>query len=273
MCLILFAHRAHRDFPLVFAANRDEFHARPTAAARFWSDAPGVLAGRDLRAGGTWMGLATDGRWAALTNVRDPMAPLDAPRSRGELVADYLREAHEPAAFVAAVAERIAEYAGFNLVVGDAESVHYLGSRSPEPRVLPPGVYGLSNDVLDSPWPKVRDGTRELQRIVRKDGKPKVGSLFEVLARTDPAPDDLLPDTGVGRDLERMLSSSFIVGADYGTRASTVLLIDATGQATFEERSFRPGPVHDGTARFRVPLGTGGGMPDSEAFSTTEGTR
>jgi uncharacterized protein with NRDE domain len=271
MCLILFAHRADAALPLVVAANRDELHGRPTAAAHWWDDAPGILGGRDLEAGGTWMAVGADGRWAAVTNLRDPQRPRAAPASRGELVSGYLRGEVDPEAFSGDVAARYERYSGFNLLVGDRESVWYVGTRSPSPRLLDPGVYGLSNDVLDTPWPKVRDGAREVRALL-DDRRPTTDELFEILLRTDPAPDTELPDTGVGRPLERVLSSRFIVGAEYGTRSSTVLLIDDGGSVRFEERSFLAGPVNSGIVRFEFELGRSAHRDTSSAPRSSAST-
>jgi uncharacterized protein with NRDE domain len=254
MCLILFAHRVHPAYPLVFAANRDEFFERPTASAAFWEDAPGVLAGRDLRAGGTWMGVTRGGRWAALTNVRDPTAEAVGGRSRGELVAGFLRGTDPAGRYAEEVATRLAEHAGFNLLLGDREGVVYLGTRAPELRALEPGVYGLSNHLLGTPWPKVRTGTAALRALVDAGGEPEVDALFRILARSEPAPDAELPDTGVGREWERALSSLFIVAPAYGTRASTVLLIDHADAVTFVERAFGAGAAAAGEVRVRFTI-------------------
>jgi uncharacterized protein with NRDE domain len=262
MCLILFAHRVHPQFPLVFAANRDEFHARPTAPARFWDDAPQVLAGRDLQAGGTWMGVTRTGRWAALTNYRDPGLPEPAGRSRGHLVADFLRGNTGAAEYAEAVMMRRDEYAGFNLLLGEADEVYYLANRTAPDTglaVLAPGVYGLSNHLLDTPWPKVERGRRGLAAALGGRAVPEPDALFELLATTDPAPDTELPETGVGREWERVLSSLFIVSPEYGTRASTVLLVDASGSATFAERSFLPGPTPAGEVRYQLSVNGEGG--------------
>jgi uncharacterized protein with NRDE domain len=239
MCLILLAHRVHPEYPLVFAANRDEFYARPTAPAAWWEDAPELLAGRDLQAGGTWMGVTRSGRWAAVTNYRDLPSERTGVRSRGELVSEFLRGHETPEAFLREIAERAAEYNGFNLLVADREQLWYFSNRGDEPRKLGPGVYGLSNHLLDTPWPKVMRGKQALSALLA-DG-PAPAPLFEILVDADPAPEAELPDTGVGQEWERALSSLFIATPTYGTRASTVLLIDAGGVATFVERSFAAG--------------------------------
>jgi uncharacterized protein with NRDE domain len=259
MCLILFAHGVAPRFPLVVVANRDEFHQRPTAPAAFWTDAPNLLAGRDLLAGGTWMGITRTGRWAALTNFRDPAPPPPGLRSRGHLVGEYLRGDGSAAAYAAAVLAERDRYPGFNLVLGDGTAVRYLGNRTAAGSgtlALPPGVYGLSNHLLDTPWPKVVQGKRRLAALLRGAEALEEERLFEILASTDPAPDEQLPDTGVGREWERVLSSLFIVSPTYGTRASTVLLVHTSGVVTFAERSFRPGPAAGGEVRYRFTIDT-----------------
>jgi uncharacterized protein with NRDE domain len=238
MCLILFAHRAVPGYALVLAANRDEFFARPTEPADYWADAPHVLAGRDLEKGGTWMGVTRDGRWAAVTNYRDGTRPETGSRSRGELVARYLVERSSAAAYAAAVAGAGAAYHGFNLLVGDAEGVHYVSNRGARPQPLEPGIYGLSNHLLDTPWPKVERGKRELEALLRSNPQDPTGPLLALLADRRPAPTDALPKTGVSRDWEKLLSSAFIRAPGYGTRASSVLLIEHGGEASLHERSF-----------------------------------
>jgi uncharacterized protein with NRDE domain len=258
MCLILLAHRAHPDYPLVFAANRDEFYDRPTAPAAFWQDAPHVLAGRDLTAGGSWMGVTRSGRWAALTNFRDPPAARPGRPSRGALVADFLRGEATPEDYIAAVAADAERYDGFNLLVGDLTRAVYFGNRMPDnaaPRRLEPGLYGLSNHLLDTPWPKVARGRRMLGQLMDA-GAPTPEALLEILYDTEIAPANALPQTGVGADWERVLSASFIATPTYGTRASTALIIDHTLTATFVERSFLPGPVPNGEVRFELSLTT-----------------
>jgi uncharacterized protein with NRDE domain len=263
MCVLFVARAVHLDVPLIVASNRDEFHGRPTAPAAFWDDCPRVLAGRDLKAGGTWSGVTSgertsDGRWAALTNIRAPQwMGSDAPRSRGALVGDYLCGDDTPADFAAeAVAEREA-YGGFNLLVGtlgaDGGSLWYASSRVTEPRSLGPGLYGLSNGALGDPWPKVARGGQAFQRWVEDDGLGEE-DLFALMRDETRAPDDLLPQTGVGVEKERFLSPLFIVSPDYGTRATTLLTVRADGAARLVERSYRPDGTAAGTVAYDFRL-------------------
>jgi uncharacterized protein with NRDE domain len=232
MCLIAIAWRAHADFPLVVAANRDEWRDRPAAPAHWWPDHPGLLAGRDLQAGGTWMGITREGRFAAVTNFRDPSDRRSTALSRGALVTEFLLGDETPAAFLAGLADRAGQYNGFNLLVSDGESLLYFGSREGEVRAVEPGVHALSNHLLDEPWPKVQRARAALRDSPGDGDEP----LFAMLSDTTPAPDHQLPDTGVGIERERMLSPILITGADYGTRASTVLRAGVR-EARFEERT------------------------------------
>lgn len=239
MCLIVFAHQHHPDYPLVFAANRDESYERPTAPAEFWEDAPHVLAGRDKKAGGTWMGVTRKGHWGAITNVRDEVDRRPDAPSRGHLVADYLREEPQPDSYLEQVADRADQYNGFNLLVGTPEDVHYFSNRENDIHVVSPGIHGISNARLNTSWPKVKRGKEGLASIL--DGDITADRLLELLDDRQTAPDEQLPDTGVGQELERQLSPIFINGSEYGTRASTVLLLDRSGQVTFVERNFQRG--------------------------------
>ncbi|MEX1184763.1 MAG: NRDE family protein [Gemmatimonadota bacterium] len=258
MCLILLVHHVHPDYPLVLAANRDEFYTRPTAAAAFWDDAPHVLAGRDLAAGGSWLGVTRTGRWAALTNYRDPPTTRPGRLSRGALVGEFLRGDATPAEYVAAVAAEADDYEGFNLLVGDLDGAQYFGNRMPgdaAPRRLESGLYGLSNHLLDTAWPKVERGRRLLRELLDA-GPPAPEALLEILFDTEIAPLHALPDTGVGPEWERVLSASFIATPGYGTRASTALIVDRARNATFVERTFLPGPIVAGEVRFDLVLAT-----------------
>lgn len=238
MCLILFAHDIHPDYRLVLCANRDEFYARPTAPAAFWEEAPQLLAGRDLVGGGTWLGITRSGRLAAVSNIRDPADRRAGTPSRGRLTADFLRGSRAPLDYLAEAVRRGSGYKGFNLLAGDAGTLAYGCSREGTVRQLPPGLYGLSNAVLDTPWPKVVSGKATLAELLAAPGPIDVAALFALLADTACPPDALLPDTGVGLEWERTLSPRFIASPAYGTRASTVVLIGRGGEATFVERSF-----------------------------------
>lgn len=249
MCLILFAYEVHPSYRLVVAANRDEFYDRPTAAAGFWRDAPEVLAGRDLTHGGTWLGVTRDSRFAAVTNYRDPRAVRPDAPSRGHLVGDFLKGSDSPAEYLARVAGGGPRFNGFNLLAGDAGSLHYYSNRGGAPRRLAPGVYGLSNHLLDTSWPKVEAGKRALAALVSAGGELEVESIFRVLSDREPADDSRLPDTGVGLEAERTLSPLFITGPRYGTRCSTVLLAGRDRRVVFVERAFAPGAGGRGESR------------------------
>jgi uncharacterized protein with NRDE domain len=236
MCLIVLAWQAHPDYPLVLAANRDEFYRRATAPARFWPEAPQVLAGRDLVAGGTWLGVTRGGRFAALTNYREPGAAPGA-RSRGLLVSGFLESDAAPMAYAEGVMAEAAHYGGFNLLVGAGDELVVLSNRGTAPRRLAPGVHALSNHLLDTPWPKVEKARAGLGAQL---AAPQVDGLLQLLADDNVAPDARLPDTGVGLDLERMLSPLFIRSPQYGTRASTVLMV-GTRRIRFVEQGFVDG--------------------------------
>ncbi len=248
MCLIALAWQAHPDQPLVVAANRDEWRERPARAAHWWEDHPAILAGRDLQAGGTWMGVTPGRRFAAVTNFRDPSDRRPAARSRGELVSGFLLSDETPAAFLARLAPRAGDYSAFNLLVGDAGSLWYYGSREGTVREVAPGVHALSNHLLDEPWPKV---TRAREAMARARGD---ADLFAMLADATPAPDAHLPDTGVGLERERWLSPILIRGEAYGTRTSTVLRLGAAG-GRLEERTLDAAGAVTATAAFDVPFG------------------
>jgi uncharacterized protein with NRDE domain len=243
MCLIVFQYDAHPAYDLVLAANRDEFYERPTEPAHFWDDAPHVLAGRDGKEGGTWCGVTRDGRWAAVTNYRDPDTHMaDAP-SRGHLVSDFLTGTSAPRRYVETVAARADQYNGFNLLVGSPDACLYVSNRDGGVQWVPPGTHGLSNHLLDTPWPKVERGTRKLAQA--SNGTVDVPALLDLLDDRTEAHANALPDTGVDAATEKMLSPIFIQSADYGTRSSTVLLLGRDGQATFAERTYDHGAPAD----------------------------
>ncbi len=244
MCLLTFAHNAHPEYSLVFAGNRDEFYSRPTAPAAFWEEAPHVLAGRDLNAGGTWMGVTRNGHWGVVTNVRAPEAYRPDARSRGALVSEYLIEEPNPEEYLRRVADEAAAYNGFNLLLGTPEDLYYLSSQEGAVRPVAPGIHGLSNDRLDTSWPKVEAAMSDLRDRLDEESIPPKG-LLRLLDQRDPFPNDRLPDTGVGMNTEQFLSPIFIEGEDYGTRCSTVLLIGRDGTVQFVERTFEEGTPAD----------------------------
>ncbi|HET8710761.1 MAG TPA: NRDE family protein [Spongiibacteraceae bacterium] len=236
MCLIVFAIDSHPRYPFVLAANRDEFYARPTRSLHAWPDAPQVYAGRDLEAGGTWLGITRHRRFAAITNVREGVHRTSTQRSRGELTRDFLLGTQSAASYAEQVYGDGDHYAGFNLLLGDGADIYYCSNRGETPRALTRGIYGLSNDSLDTPWPKVVGGKAELRKLL--ESEPSTAALLRILADTHRPDDSELPDTGVGLDLERKYSSRFIASDEYGTRASTALLIDSRGDVEICEQNF-----------------------------------
>ncbi len=233
MCLILVAWRAHPRYPCVIAANRDEFFGRPTAEADWWPEPAGILAGRDLQAGGTWLGVSRSGRFAALTNFRDPARiQSDAP-SRGTLVTAFLEHAWPTGEGLRELAQRGARCNPFNVLCSDGRELGIYESTTGRSRLLEPGVYALSNHLLDTPWPKVKQAKSRLAEAL--EDLPQSAAMLDLLRDTEPAVDDELPRTGVSLELERMLSSAFILGDDYGTRCSTIVTTDSEGRIDFSE--------------------------------------
>ncbi|MRW84726.1 hypothetical protein GJ698_11590 [Pseudoduganella sp. FT26W] len=243
MCLIVFAWQVVPAVPLIAAANRDEYYQRATAPAAPWPEHPQIYAGRDLQAGGSWMGItqpAEDGapsRFAAITNIRAPSEHKDEAPSRGHLVADYLAGSMTPQEYVAQIRATAGQYNGFNLILGDRDTlIWYSNKGDNDPRngqPLAPGVYGLSNALLDAPWPKVLKTKAQFASLLCL-GAPEE-AFFEMLSDTTPAPDQRLPETGVPLDLERVLSAVRIESPSYGTRTSTVVKLYADAPATLHE--------------------------------------
>jgi uncharacterized protein with NRDE domain len=235
MCLILFAHRQHADYPLILIANRDEYYARPTRDAHWWDDAE-VFAGRDLEAGGTWLGVNRAGRLAAVTNVREPGGMRAGKRSRGDLTREYLAGATPAQEYLRQLDTHADDFAGFNLLLGDADRLWFYSNRERHIRDIEPGVYGISNGAFDEPWPKLDSGKRELAE--KMTGVVDDAALLDILTDQRIAEDHELPSTGVSLDVERMLSSRFIRSPDYGTRACSVLRFDHLGKIHFLEQNF-----------------------------------
>jgi uncharacterized protein with NRDE domain len=239
MCLLLFAWMNHPRYRLVVAANRDEFHDRPAAPLGWWASNDCLLAGRDLRAGGTWIGVTRSGRFGAVTNFRgiDGSPAADAP-SRGGLVPDYLAGEATPGGFLKKLNGTSAAFAGFNLLAGDRESLHYLSNRdSAGPQRLKPGTYGLSNHALDTPWPRLVRARERFEDALVADS-PDLGNLFQLLADREPAAGAAFPGSELPRDLERAMSAPFVLHERYGTRCSTVLLAGHDGRMVAAERRF-----------------------------------
>lgn len=239
MCIILFAYHNHPKYKLIIAANRDEFYSRPTASANFWQDQPNLLAGRDEEQGGTWLGITKEGRFAALTNYRDPASTRKGAVSRGQLVSEFLSGSQKPEAYLKSVDEQAENYNGFNLLVGtvgEADSLWYYSNQSRHISQVARGISGLSNHLLNTPWPKVVRGRDRLSEAI---GTAEVEQelLWKILSDRERPVDDRLPQTGVSLELERILSPIFIESPGYGTRASTVVLVDYAGQVHFAEKS------------------------------------
>lgn len=237
MCTIIFAYDCHSKYQLVVAANRDEFYKRPTQAAAFWPEHEDILAGKDLKEGGTWMGITTGGRFATLTNYRDPAAFNPAAPSRGHLVYNYLVDEADPLAYIEAIISQADLLNGFNLLLGDQESLYCYSNRDHSIRKVGRGVHGLSNSLLDDPWPKVAKGKKRLERIL-SDDEVNREDLFAMMADREEVPDEMLPQTGVSLEMERVLAPAFVMSPGYGTRTTTVLLISRNGKVEFWERSF-----------------------------------
>jgi len=237
MCLIFFSIRQHPRYKLVVAANRDEFYQRKTAPASFWKDQPNVLGGRDLEASGTWLGITKAGRLSLVTNYRDLKNLKQQAPSRGALVSDFLTGDEHAESYLKQVSEKASAYNGFNLLTGNVDDLWYFSNYQNDIKQLGSSLYGLSNALLDTPWPKVAHGKAEVARHLQHD-EIKPNTLFQLLLNEDRAPDQNLPDTGVGIERERMLSSMFIKSPNYGTRCSTVILVDYNNHVLFSERVY-----------------------------------
>jgi uncharacterized protein with NRDE domain len=240
MCLLIVAHDVDPDYRLVLAGHRDEFHARPAAPLGWWQAPADMLAGRDLQAGGTWLGVGRDGRLGVVTNFRGEGSTRPGSPSRGLLIPEFLAGDLPAVAFSERLVSRAPDYSGFNLLVFDGSALAYVGNQpQPVSRPLERGVYGLSNHLLDTPWPKLVR-TRERVRSLVGDGRVSPEALFAALQDRQPAAETELPATGLDRDLERLVSAPFIVSPDYGTRCTTVLLLGRDGQVQVEERRYSP---------------------------------
>ncbi|MGB6487451.1 MAG: NRDE family protein [Steroidobacteraceae bacterium] len=257
MCLLVLAWNAHPRYRLVVAANRDEYHDRPSAPLGRWPSAAEILAGRDLRAGGTWLGIDRRRRFGIVTNFRDLVrAPPEAP-SRGGLIPRFLGGATGPGDYLAALAPEATAYGGLNLLLADGESLWYASNRgTPFARALSPGIHGLSNERLDTPWPKLLRVRRGFEAWLRGGGSVDNGELFALLADRAPASEkEGLPSTGVAPEWERTLSAPFVLNPSYGTRCSTLVAIEPAGGCFVAERRFDPGGAPSGETEYRLGPG------------------
>ena len=237
MCLILFSYRLHPDYRLILAANRDEFYDRPTASLDYWSDHPDVLAGRDLKGNGTWLGVTRSGRLAAVTNYREPVSHRENAPSRGKLIRDFLIGNSSPERYLKTVSRISNAYNGFNLIAGDLSGLYYYSNRASHVRQLQPGLYGISNNLMDTAWPKIQRGKALLQGQLSGREKIDIKKIWKILVDRWLPADKALPDTGVGLEWERILAPLFIHSSDYGTRSSSIVLMEYSGQITFMERT------------------------------------
>ncbi len=258
MCLIVVAWRQHPKFPLLIAANRDEYHARPTRPSQFWPDHPQLLAGQDLSQGGTWMGVTRAGRFAAITNFRDPeltQAPANQaqqPRpSRGALPLSFLLSAMTPDLFLAELATQRQDYAGYNLLVSDGHTLACGGNAGPAAQRLAPGVYGLSNARLDTPWPKVQRAKAAMAQLL-KSGQVSHESLANTVSNHTPAKAGELAALGLEGEFDSALSAQFIQAGAYGTRATTTLMLGADEGIFWRETSFDAAGEVCGEAEFET---------------------
>jgi uncharacterized protein with NRDE domain len=254
MCLILLAIGKHPEYKLILAANRDEYYERPSEPPHFWQEAPHVLAGRDRVALGTWLGITRKGRIAAVTNYRDPANVKPEAPSRGKLVSDFLLSDLDSISYLEPIRREKNRYNGFNLILGNRERITWYSNRSDKVAPLPPGVYGVSNHLLDTPWPKVVRAKALFEEILSNGKDLSVESFFRLLKDQTVAPDDTLPRTGVPLEWERILSPIFITSPSYGTRSSTVLLIDKEDRVTFLDRTFNGSSEPVTTCEFRFAL-------------------
>lgn len=254
MCLILFSWQTHPRYPLVVAANRDEFHSRPATAAAYWKESPQLLAGRDLQAGGTWLGITRQGRFAAITNYREPQTekpPLE--HSRGHLVRDFLLDKAMPADYANKLCEQGNKYRGFNVLLGNPGELHYVSNRKEETVVVNAGSHGLSNHLLDTDWPKVHAGRARLDALLEGE-QVDPEALLELLAARNVVAGSEPPGFELSLAPELTTRMMFLVSPEYGTRSSTVLLVERDGGVTFVERQFDPAGMTSGTRSYKFRI-------------------
>ncbi len=242
MCIVFIALNQHPDYPLIIAANRDEFYSRPTQSSHFWPQSPTILAGKDLKAGGSWMGITRWGDIAALTNIRSPSREKSTARSRGELVSDYLKTPSPIPDYARHLHNNANQYNGYNLLFGNYRQLAVFNSHTQSLVQLAPGFHGLSNALLNTPWPKVTRGIQSLTNYVKHTTQLAANNLFRLLADDTPALPDQLPDTGISKEWEQRLSPIFINTPEYGTRSSTIIMVSKNAEVNWFERVYPPMP-------------------------------
>ena len=253
MCLITFALDAHPAYSLILAANRDEFYERPTAYAHPWEEAPHVIGGRDLLGGGTWLGATQWGKISAVTNYRDPKNIRPDARTRGDLTKDFLLTTSQSAReYLQRVRDEAHEYNGFNLLLFEAGEAYHFSNYEGKINRVEPGIHGLSNALLNTPWPKLQRLKESFAAAIQ--GEVVHENLLQILEDTELAPDDELPDTGIGYEWEKAISSICIDAENYGTCCSTVITIDRAGNVAFTERSFPVGQRENKVVKFAFEI-------------------
>jgi len=251
MCLIVFAYRSHPDYKLILVANRDEFYDRPTSVAGWWEDHSNILGGRDLKAKGTWMGVDKRGRFAAVTNYRDIVNIREDAKSRGDLPVDFLKSAQSPSEYSKEVSKNADQYNGFNLLTFD-DSMAHISNYENKVNILEAGVYGLSNALLDTSWPKVKKAKESFQDRVKNGFH--IDDLIQMMQDQEMAPEDQLPKTGLPLEMERAVSAMCIRTPEYGTLCTTAITIDYDGNVDFIEKSYPMGNREDGEISFSFKI-------------------
>lgn len=237
MCLIVFSFRHHPDYPIILAGNRDEFYERPARPAHTWNTQPNIIAGKDLKAGGTWLGVSEKGELAAITNHRNFYNPIEGEKSRGIIIPDFLTSEKPAQERIHQINRESQDYSGFNLIAGSSEELWYVSNVRDKAGTVSPGIHGISNAFLDTPWPKVEQAKAEFRAATRH---PVIDpeEVFDLLKSSEPFPQEQLPDTGLSSEMERAVSPAFIKTDSYGTRCSSLLMIDYEGNTTFTERTY-----------------------------------
>lgn len=255
MCLILFSYKQHPRYKLILASNRDEFYARPTKPLHKWDNGKKILAGQDEKNNGTWLGITPDWKISAITNYRNLSNIKENAPSRGLLVGNFLENNGHPTEYLRKISKTAGNYNAYNLIVGDKTGMYYFSNIKNKIEEIEPGIHGLSNQFLNSPWPKVERGKRKFKQIIDKDTKLSIDEIFGLLNDSSLPPDSELPDTGIGIEWERILAPIFIKTEVYGTRASSIVTIDNNNRITFVEKSFiktAPGKFETNTLKFNI---------------------